>query len=196
LMIVVAIIGILAAIAIPQFVSYRKRATNTKASSTAGVAKVGLSAVNSDISCYGISAIAATLNAAAGGSGGGVQMLGSGGAIVGASATAAGGHITGLNVATGAISACSMSVPEGVDLLISTEGVNNGTYSIISEPENGNRAYGVDGDIDGQMYYVQNDTWVQQAGFDSIAPPITIGADDFNAFVGGGAPTAAWTLLQ
>ena len=39
LMIVIAIIGILAAIAIPQFATYRKRASNTKGSTAAGVAK-------------------------------------------------------------------------------------------------------------------------------------------------------------
>ena len=42
LMIVIAIIGILAAIAIPQFSAYRVRANNTKATASVGVTKSAL----------------------------------------------------------------------------------------------------------------------------------------------------------
>ena len=48
LMIVIAIIGILAAIAIPQFATYRKRALNAKSDSTVGVIKSAQAALNQD----------------------------------------------------------------------------------------------------------------------------------------------------
>ena len=76
LMIVIAIIGILAAIAIPQFLSYRVRANNTKAVASVGVAKSAIAALNSDIGCYGISGLAALLQGVAGGSGGGALFNG------------------------------------------------------------------------------------------------------------------------
>lgn len=196
LMIVIAIIGILAAIAIPQFVSYRKRASNTKGSSTAGVAKNNLSALNSDIGCYGISAQGATLAAAPGGSAAGANLLGSAGAITGATQAVAGGMVTGTHPTTAAISACAMSVPQGVDLVVSTEGVNNASYLVISESMKGNRAFGIDYDVEGMMYFVQNDAWVDVAGFQSAAPAPTSGADDLAGFAGGGAPTVNWTVLQ
>ena len=198
LMIVIAIIGILAAIAVPQFASYRMRAVNTKASTTGGVYKSGLAALHGDIGCYGISAQGANLNGAGGGTGAGAILAGSGGAIVAATATANGAMVTGTNASTGAVSATGIAVPEGVDLRVGTEvaTADNATYILIAESRDGNRAYGIDGDIESQIYYVQNSTWKGSATFDCTAPGNTVGADDFTGVGGGGAPTANWTLLQ
>jgi len=199
LMIVIAIIGILAAIAIPQFASYRKRATNTKASSTVGTFKNALGALNQDIGCYGISMDGTTLIDPdnLGGDGAGEILEGP---IVSATASVSGAVVTGTNSSTAAISAVGVSVPGDVFIQVSTEDASpdNATYLIIAKHLRGNRAYGVDGDLEAMMYFVQNDTWVDVDGLNATAPvpaDITFGNDllDVDA---GGAPTAAWAVLQ
>ena len=197
LMIVIAIIGILAAIAIPQFAAYRVRANNTKGNSTAGVFKTAESALNQDIACYGVSAQGASLNAAPGGNGGGALLLGSNGAIVAALPATNGAMVTGTHPNTGAISGVGVAVPNGVDLLVSTEGANNATYLVHTEAAQGNRGYAVDGDVENTMYFVQNDLWLNTPGvINSTAPAITAGNDDVAGSGGGGAPTGNWTVLQ
>lgn len=203
LMIVVAIIGILAAIAIPQFATYRKRASNTKGSSTAGVAKSAEAALNQDIACYGVTDDTQNLTAAVGSTTGvGTILTGSSGAIVAATATTAGAMITGTNPTTSAISGAGFSVPSGVDIIASTEGANNATYLLVAKAQNGNRAYGVDGDAENTMYFVQNDVWtgLNMSSATGLLYPtgtkITVGAVDFNGFAGGGLPTGNWTVLQ
>ena len=201
LMIVIAIIGILAAIAIPQFASYRKRATNTKASTTAGTFKTGLGALNSDLGCYGISVTGLTLiDATLGGSGAGTILSGP---IISATANDAGAVVTGTN-GVGAISAVGVSVPGDVFVRVGTEGASNTTYLIMTKHFRGNRAYGVDGDLEAMMYFVQNDSWVDDdttnGGLCASAPAfsstgITSG-NDLDAVDAGGAPTAAWSVLQ
>jgi len=204
LMIVIAIIGILAAIAIPQFASYRKRATNTKASSTVGTFKNGLSALNQDIGCYGISAQGATLNGAPGNAAAAAGAILSG-PIVSASAGTQGAMVTGTNTATGATSAVGLSVPGDVFIQASTEAAGvNLTYLIIAEHLRGNRAYGVDGDLEAMMYFVQNELWVDKSAalaFNCVLPAANqVGVNDFApggaAAGGGGAPTATWAVLQ
>ena len=204
LMIVIAIIGILAAIAIPQFASYRKRATNTKASSTAGTFKTGLAALNSDLSCYGVTvdgdADTVDLNAAPGNLAAGVILTGP---LVAASGTTDGAMVTGTNSA-GATSGVGLAVPGGVFVRVITEaGGANATYQVQSKHLRGNRAFGVDGDIEAMMYFVQNDLWVDDAtGVNGTValcakdPGCSLGADDFDGTDGGGLPTINWTVLQ
>jgi prepilin-type N-terminal cleavage/methylation domain-containing protein len=200
LMIVIAIIGILAAIAIPQFAAYRTRANNTKADTTAGVMKSAESALNQDLGIYGGTAQGAMLQAAPGVVNGGALLSGAAASIVAATNATAGAMITGTRV-DGAISGVGFSVPFSVETQAVTaadaNGVQNGCYIIIAEPVAGNRAYGVDSDVENTMYYVQNDTWLGTAGLDATPPPAnTEGADDFLGSPGGGAPTANWSQLQ
>jgi hypothetical protein len=67
---------------------------------------------------------------------------------------------------------------------------------IQSESMNGNRAYGVDGDTENTMYFVQNEVWLGAANLQSTPAPITVGIDDFVGAAGGGAPTGNWAVLQ
>ena len=198
LMIVIAIIGILAAIAIPQFASYRKRATNTKASSTVGTFKTALGALNSDLSCYGVSVASATstLIAAPGSAAAGAVLVGP---IVAASGTTVGSMVTGTRGAAGPISAVGVAVPGGVSVVVNSEALNvNATYQILAKHVRGNRAFGVDGDIESMMYFAQNDTWVDVVAMHAnvLGTPCTLGKDDFVGVDAGGLPTKTWAVLQ
>nr|WP_321493166.1 prepilin-type N-terminal cleavage/methylation domain-containing protein [uncultured Desulfobacter sp.] len=199
LMIVVAIIGILAAIAIPQFASYRKRASNTKASSTATVVRNAEAALNQDLGYYGGTDMGTDLpNASGAGSG----VIGGATVLIAASATTAGGCVTGTHPTTGAISAVGVGVPADV-YVQATADAAGASYIITSEALKGNRAFGVDSDSDGVMYYVQNDAWVGVApviavdGLNATEPPPLVSQDDIDGVAGGGATASPnWTRLE
>ena len=202
LMIVIAIIGILAAIAIPQFISYRVRANNTSAEALLKNTVNSMAALNSDLAVWGVTAQGVALVAAPGGSGVGANLFGTTAAIPASTATAAGSMVTGTHPVSGMISGVGFTVPNNCDLFGSTEGANNATYQVIVENSSGNRAFGSEAEISDIIYFVQNDSWNNgQAVFDSTAPGITIGLDfdptgmDLGV-AGGGAPTANWHVLR
>ncbi|MDY6825199.1 MAG: prepilin-type N-terminal cleavage/methylation domain-containing protein [Thermodesulfobacteriota bacterium] len=200
LMIVIAIIGILAAIAVPQFMSYRTRANNTSAETANKNTQSALAALNSDLGCYGITVNGNTLQGAVGGSGAGNELAGSGGAINAATANSAGAMVTGTSPANSAISGVGITVPSGIDLVASTEGPTNAAYQVVSEHQDGNRAFASDSEMADIMYYVQNDTWNGSAAIDAAIPAVASSASatplEFDGVSGGGAPTINWTVLQ
>jgi len=196
LMIVIAIIGILAAIAVPQFMSYRVRANNSSAEAANKNTQTALAALNSDIGCYGVTDDTADLTGAVGGAGAGAPLLGSGGSIAAATQNNVGAMVTGTSPSTGAISGVGITVPDGIDLVASTEGANNATYLVMTEHEDGNRAFASEAEIADVMYYVQNDAWNGQAAIQAGSPAITANTLDIDGSAGGGSPTGAWTALN
>lgn len=191
MMIVVAIIGILAAIAIPQFAAYRTRATNTKGSSTAGVIKNAQAALNQDIACYGVTndtlaldaGIAAMTDVTAGDAG---TLIGGRAAQVAAIVGTAGASVEAqLN---GAGSVVGFAVPAGVECQASAT-ANGVSYMVQAEPIDGTRSYAVDGDAENTMYFFYDETMKNQLGFDAAVPANVAGADDLST-------TAGWAVLR
>ncbi len=209
LMIVIAIIGILAAIAVPQFMSYRVRANNTSAESLCKNTQSALAALNSDLACYGTSRFPHTLVAAPGGTGVGVLMTGTTNAIAAATAGSAGGMVSGTHPVSGAISAVGLTVPNNLEMRVDTEGNNNATYQVVTESSAGNRAYGAEAELNDVMYFVQNEGWNNgTATMDSTwpaantAPAAGVSGLDFDPLgtdagvAGGGLPTTNWHVLR
>lgn len=217
LMIVVAIIGILAAIAIPQFAAYRTRANNANAKAVNKLAVGGQSDLNAELGCFGHTEdTPGALNAAAlygqGVNGVTVEAVTSdvAGHSIGAQAATAGGRIVGTNTLTGK----TFSVPLGLGTqmsLITTESavtagscVSGGcSYVVYARHDKGDTAYGADSDVPNTLYSVSNPAWPVGAdtfGIIGITSPVTTYAATDNLLsivgTGNGAPTANWALVQ
>jgi len=189
LMIVVAIIGILAAIAIPQFAAYRMRAFNSAAESDLRNAKLAEEALFADFQLYGVTAV--TVNAT------GVPAAAA--IINGALAVPAGSvnSVAVLGAPAGRFTAISVS---NNDQISSVVDANNASYILSSNHVQGDRAYATDSDST-SIYWAANPAWVGQG---TAAAPVqtqtlpasTPGADDIAANLGaGGVPIANWQVL-
>jgi type IV pilus assembly protein PilA len=201
LMIVVAIIGILAAIAVPQFQAYRIRAMNGTAKGQVHHAKGVQADLNSELGCFGhTEAAAAVLNvvtaAAAAADSTTVPAL-----RAGATNAVAGGRLSGTN----AVSTKDFAVPLaiGVDMTISsfesaavalTCPSGGCSYIVMARATKGDTAYGVDSDAESMLYSVSNPAWTTAGGGLQATPPAaaTDSVNDVQGAAGGGAPTATW----
>ena len=221
LMIVVAIIGILAAIAIPQFAAYRTRSMNANAK---GLTKLGVntqSDLNAELGAFGettntaqtlIAAIPATVGA------GNITTANQAPAYSsGATALAAGGVLVGNNNSAGKEFVVPFGIGANMIILANTPvvgaaGVNNSvSYSVITKHLQGDTCYGVDSDVPNTLYSVSNAQFVgvdivATAGsacpsaatvtgnnmFDNDNVPTTLGDN----MAGEGAPTGTWAQVQ
>ncbi|SPD74034.1 putative Prepilin-type N-terminal cleavage/methylation domain-containing protein [uncultured Desulfobacterium sp.] len=211
LMIVIAIIGILAAIAIPQFATYRVRANNTSAEALLKNAVSAESALNSDIAVYGASDRGEALTRAAGqiaASTSGQRLVGQ---IVAATRDSTGSYITGTRVsaAGNVTSGVGLTVPDGMNLRIGTTSRaagqgTNAAYKILTRAANGNRAFGTESNVSDVIYFVQNDTWNGLTFGGALAtlttPRMSSTQNEFAPagvpVNGGGLPTQSWMVLQ
>ena len=216
LMIVIAIIGILAAIAIPQFATYRVRANNTSAEALLKNAVSAESALNSDIAVYGVSRRINSLTDAVG------QLLASfsgtrlRGQIVAATRDNTGSMITGTRGPAGGpnvASAVGLTIPDGMNIRIgcTSRAAGSGTnaaYKILARAESGNRAFATESNVSDVIYFVQNEGWngltldqaLNYANGSLTTPQMSSTRNEFApggvAQNGGGRPTQSWMVLQ
>ena len=196
LMIVIAIIGILAAIAIPQFMSYRIRANNTSAAALAKQMTNCQAALNSDIAAYGVSDNASDLATKV--SAASVEIPG---ILQAASATVAGARICGVGTSESSV---GFTVPNGM-VCRSYANTAYSTYTLYSAATQGNRCFGVEAELNDIMFYVQHPEWVgaglaaSTVGVDApttTSPGLDFTTDKGVPEPGGGAPTGDWAPLQ
>jgi len=177
LMIVVAIIGILAAIAIPQFAAYRIRGFNASAQSDVRNSNTTEAAFFADWQMYGKTAMSASLAAATGGTG------------AGAAATIATANLIPVITATtpGPVNrATQIPVGNGITVVASTEAAGNGSFVAMAKHINGDTFYAVDSDS--TAVYQDNCAGTNFAATYVMVPadlPVSApNADDLIAFVG------------
>ncbi len=217
IMIVLAIIGILATIAIPQFISYRIRAVNANAKAVINLGVNSQANLHAELGCFGETEnIPLSLTNNTGLPGDGVVMDSEINPALAHSATAtiAGGRLAG-NYAN--ISSFAVPLGIGANMIAFSNtpaaipGVNTATSNIIiSRHFSGDTAYGIDSDLPNQVYSVSNPAWpgnvglqatvVDSAGngprtgingFDLDGSALTVG-DNMD---GGGAPTQKWAAI-
>ncbi len=177
LMIVVAIIGILAAIAIPQFAAYRIKGYNSSAQSDIRNLATSEAAFFSDWQVFGVTAAAAGA-----GGGAGTVLTGPGTAVGGANPTL----ITAAD-SNGVNRTAQIGLGNNVDIIASTNAagaglVANTTFTAVSKHRNGDTYYGTDGDSSA-MYF---DQVANSAGTALVAGdcPASTNADDFAGVAG------------
>ncbi len=205
LMIVVAIIGILAAIAIPQFAAYRTRSFNANAKAMVKQAVNSQSDLNAELGCYGWSGPMGALQDPTGATGvmisSAVPQL-----AIGATATVAGGRLAGTNQ----VSTKDFSVPLGIGVNMSLDTMSSpvaaGTcdtggcsHVAVARADRGDTAYAADSDVANVLYSQSNPNWPSgAAGITDnttvIAP--TDNTNNVDGFGGAGLPTPTYEQVQ
>jgi len=206
LMIVIAIIGILAAIAVPQFLAYRIRSYNSAAKAVAHNLKADEGNLNSELGEYGhTEAAATTLVAATGAAANANSHAGTGDSALRVAATwnANGARLAG----THSITIKDMAIPTAIGdnmnaYALDAVATNPDSWIIMTRHHNGDTAYGMDSDVENVIYSVSNPQWagIAAGGAQYTAPAAsTVSTDDFwdgvtpgGTVAGGGSPTVNW----
>ena len=216
LMIVVAIIGILAAIAIPQFAAYRTRSMNANAKAIAKNAVNTQSDLNAELGCFGeTEGAAATLADVVGAPGAAVinDSVANPSLAISASAAGNGSRLSGNNAAAGKTFAVPFGLGANIKVIINTPTAAAGeeratSYMVFSKHRGGDTVYGVDSDSPNNLYSVSHPDWAGNTTANSVLATsnadVTTGANWFDPDsdpttadqAGGGAPTGGWGMVQ
>jgi prepilin-type N-terminal cleavage/methylation domain-containing protein len=190
LLIVVAIIGILAAIAIPQFASYRQRAYNSAALSDINNLQKSEAAFFSDWQLFGQTVGGANEAGAAG-----VTAANSGALVTGPGDATAGTlpFISGGLVAANS-HAMRIGLSNNVSMIVNTDA--NGTrFVAVSKHLQGRNYYGVDSNITA-VYQDQGDTTsAGQILADGDEPDVALATADLFDGVAGPGGGGNWSMM-
>ena len=202
LMIVIAIIGILAAIAVPQFMSYRLRSYNTAAKAIAHNLKADEGNLNAELGVYGHTEAAAALLTAAD-AGVAVADTFTTPALrvtaIGGAAPTPGARLAGTT--SDGLRQLSIGISLGNNMCALASDANNAsddsTFHVFARHYKGDTAYAIDNDVENMLLSVSNPAWPNTAGLGatSIAAALPQ-ADDIDTAAGGGAPTANWSRVR
>ena len=183
LLIVVAIIGILAAIAIPQFSAYRIRGFNAAATADLRNGRTTMEAFFSDWQVYPSTA---ALSAA----GAGLVYTNASGALAIA--------VNGISAtAPSAATTVQYPVSAGVALVINSTAVTGASFTMTTKNAAGDRCFGADSDVS-QLFWMNGAVGTGNA---VGTPPVAVGAADDVTGVASAAPCAGgavtvWTPLS
>lgn len=197
IMIVIAIIGILASIAIPQFLAYRMRSYNSVAKVLLHNLKSDNANLNSELGVYGHTEEAAALLTAADAGAGVADTRAVPGLAAPATAALAGARLSG-RTSEAVPRSLAIPVALGNNMVACCIDINDDTnlssYTLFSRHIKGDTAYALDGDIENTVYSVSNPTWPNLPGLQAafVVPTLDFVDNLLNAG-GGGSPTAAWT---
>lgn len=217
LMIVVAIIGILAAIAIPQFAAYRTRSMNANAKALTKLATSSQADLNAELGAFGETTNAVQLLTAnppnTTGIGNMTSSISTAAYASDASAGAQGGVLVGNNNAVLKEFAVPFGIGANMIIMVNTPlaggaGVNNSvSYMVFTKHLNGDTCYGIDSDVPNTLYSVSNANFVGNNSLECAANTQVItgnnGFDNDNDqttladnLLGNGAPTKTWAQVQ
>ncbi len=200
LMIVIAIIGILAAIAVPQFLAYRIRSYNAGAKAVVHNVKADESNLNSELGVYGYTeGSASSLSAPTAATSAVLDSSVESGLRIAATATQAGARIAGTRVidTVGPIErdlAVGISIGDNMVVLARDNAGDPSAHWVVTRHMKGDTAYGIDSDVENQLYAVSNPNWSDKSGLLAQPPQsCEISVDDFEGENGLGEPTTDWT---
>ena len=196
LMIVIAIIGILAAIAVPQFMAYRIRSYNAAAKAVVHNMKADEGNLNSELGAYGHTEAAASNLQAATGAAAAADTQATPALRLAGTAATAGARLAGTHATTGRDLAIGAALGNNMIAQATDNAADPSSFIAMARHYKGDTAYGLDADVENALYTVSNPTWSALNGLQATAIAPAINADDFNGAAGGGAPTAAWMLSE
>ncbi len=199
LMIVVAIIGILAAIAVPQFQAYRLRSFNAGAKAVVHNLKADNGNLMSELGVYGHTEAAAALLTAGVVASAEADSTVDTNLSVAASAANPGARLAGIT-SDGSNRSLAIPIAIGPQMIAHVidinDATNNSTYHAFARHFKGDTAYAIDEEVENVLMSVSNANWpnVVNAGLSATTvAPVLGGGDDIVNVAGGGAPTANWT---
>lgn len=204
LLIVVAIIGILAAVAIPQFSAYRQKGFNSAAASDIKNAKTAEESLFADNQTYGSSQPSVTLDALEATTDAGTLIVGPMSVAPTTTGGATGAALVGDRLVDGVVTQFGVGVAasNGVNMVASIDqaGVAAAAYVLSTKHTQGTRVFAAESASTAIMF-VQNDTWAGTAMDDASAPATgvpgtaTVAPTVLSTLDGGGAPNANWAAL-